>query len=90
MRGHLYRMKTPTLAIMAHAGKHTPVSSSGGLSFTTIPIGAEVEVVGGPLNGNRLVDVRWEGKTVMVFTNDLGDRGERVDAAGAVDSSTTI
>jgi len=81
MRGQLYRMKTPTLAIMAQDGQNTPVSSTGGLSLTTIPIDAEVEVIGGPLNGNRLVDVRWESKTVMVFTNDIRDRGERVDAA---------
>jgi hypothetical protein len=80
MRGQLYRIKTPTLAIMAQDGQKTPVSSSGGLSLKTIPIGAEVEVIGGPLNGNRLVDVRWDGKTVMVFTNDIRDRGDRVDA----------
>jgi len=35
--------------------------------------------MGGPLNGNRLVDVDWESKTVMVFTNDIRDRGERMD-----------
>jgi hypothetical protein len=45
-----------------------------------IPKGAEVEILDGPLNGNRLMDVRWDGKTVMVFTNDVRDRGERVDA----------
>jgi hypothetical protein len=83
MLGQMYRLKTPTLAILAEDGQDTPVSSSGGLSLTTIPVGAEVEVIGGPLNGNRLVDVRWEDKTVMVFTNDIRDRGERVDAVKA-------
>ncbi len=72
MVGQRFRMKTPTLAIMAQDGVKVPVM---------IPKGAEVEVLDGPLNGNRLVDVRWEGKTVMVFTNDVRDRGERVDAA---------
>lgn len=82
MLGQMYRLKTPTLAILAEDGQDTPVSSSRGLSLTTIPVGAEVEVIGGPLNGNRLVDVRWDAKTVMVFTNDLRDRGERFDSVG--------
>jgi hypothetical protein len=72
MVGQRFRMKTPTLAIMTQDGAKIPVM---------IPKGAEVEVLDGPLNGNRLVDVRWEDKTVMVFTNDVRDRGERVDAA---------
>ena len=70
MVGERFRMKTPTLAIMAQDGAKIPVM---------IPKGAEVEVLDGPLNGNRLVDVRWEGKTVMVFTNDIRDRGERLE-----------
>jgi hypothetical protein len=48
-----------------------------------IPKGGEVEVLVGPLNGNRLVDVRWEGKTVMVFTNNVRDRGERLETVGS-------
>jgi len=76
-------MKTPTLAILAQDGQNAPMSSSDGLSFATIPIGAEIEVVDGPLDGNRLLDVRWEGKSVMMFTNDIRDRGERVDGAGS-------
>lgn len=82
MLGQMYRMKTPTLALLAKDGQDTPVSSSGGLSLTTIPVGAGVEVIGGPFNGNRLVDVRWEGKTVMMFTNDIRDRGEQILAVG--------
>ena len=29
----------------------------------------------GPLDGTRMVDVNWEGKTVMIFTADLRERG---------------
>jgi hypothetical protein len=47
----------------------------------TIPMGAEVEVTDGPLDGNRLLDVLWEGKAVMMFTTDIRERGERVDGA---------
>ena len=74
MIGQRFRMRTPTLAIMTQDGAKIPI---------IIPKGAEVEVIDGPLNGNRLVDVRWEDKTVMVFTNDVRDRGERVDAVKA-------
>ena len=63
-------MKTPTLAILSQDHGKIPV---------LIPSGAEVEVIDGPLNGNRVVDVRWEDKTVMVFTEDIRDRGEPLD-----------
>ena len=73
MRGQRYRMKTPTLAIMAHNGQNIPV---------TIPMGGEIEIVGGPLDGERLLDVEWEGKTVMMFTIDIRERGELLNGAG--------
>jgi len=68
MIGQRFRMNSPTLAITTL--DHIPLM---------IPKGGEVEVLDGPLNGNRLVDVRWDGKTVMVFTNDIRDRGVRLD-----------
>jgi hypothetical protein len=74
MVGQRFRMKTPTLAIMPQDGAKIPVM---------IPKDGEVEILDGPLNGNRLVDVRWDGKTVMVFTNDVRDRGERLDTVGS-------
>lgn len=72
MRGQRYRMKTPTVAIMAHDGHNTPI---------TIPRGGIVEVVDGPLDGDRLLDVCWDGKMMMMFTTDIRERGERLDAA---------
>lgn len=74
MLGERYRLKTPTLAIMANDGDRIAV---------TIPIHGEVEVVDGPMNGDRVVDVLWEGKTVMMFTTDLRELGERLDGAAA-------
>jgi hypothetical protein len=74
MRGQRYRLKTPTLAIVVRDGQNAPI---------TIPSGAEIEVVNGPLDGNRLLDVAWEGKTVMMFTTDIRERGERLDGAGS-------
>jgi hypothetical protein len=40
-----------------------------------------VEIVNGPLDGNRLLDVQWEGKAVMMFTADIRERGERLRTA---------
>jgi len=65
LRGQRYRLNSPTLAIIQHDGQNSP---------TTIPNGAVVKVVNGPLDGNRLVDVMWEGKTVMMFTTDIRER----------------
>ena len=36
---------------------------------------AWVVLENGPLDGTRMVDVNWEGKTVMIFTADLRERG---------------
>jgi hypothetical protein len=36
-----------------------------------VPSGAVIKVVAVPIDGNRLVDVIWDGKTVMMFTTDI-------------------
>jgi len=59
-------MQSATLAIINLEGQNHP---------TTVPSGAIVRVIDGPLDGNRLVDVAWNGKTVMMFTTDIRDRG---------------
>ena len=41
-----------------------------------IPEGAIIEIIGGPFNGARLMDVRYDGETVMMFTNDMKDHTE--------------
>ena len=67
MQGEYYKLNTPTLAIMSLPnGKRIPV---------TVPKGAVVMVVNGPLDGTRLVDVEWDGEAVMMFTIDLRERG---------------
>ena len=62
-----YLLKTPTLAILA-CGDYQRIP-------ITIPNGSVVEVEV-ELNGNRLVDVNWDGKTVMMFSVDIRTRGE--------------
>ena len=78
MGGKHYRLKSPTLAILASEDDHKiPI---------TIPQGATVEVLA-EMNGNRLIDVIWEGKTVMMFTIDLRNRGVRCEPERAVISA---
>ncbi len=74
MRGQRFRIQTPTLGILNNDGDKLPV---------TIPQGAIVEVIEGPLDGTRIVDVTWEDKTVMMFTIDLRERGARIDGGGS-------
>ena len=70
MPGKRYRLKTPTLAILDQDGHKLPL---------TIPLGAEVRVVE-PIYENKLLDVEWEGKRVLMFALDLRERGELLDA----------
>jgi hypothetical protein len=36
-------------------------------------------VVAVPIDGNRLVDVIWDGKTVMMFKTDIQERCTRLE-----------
>jgi hypothetical protein len=73
MHGEYYKLNTPTLAIMSLPnGKRIPV---------TVPKGAVVMVVNGPLDGTRLVDVEWDAEAVMMFTIDLRERGTLIAQA---------
>jgi hypothetical protein len=71
MNGRSFRLKTPTLGILA-------LSSDGKRIPVTLPLHAIVTVGDGLIDGSRLVDVLWEGTTVMMFTQDLRERGEEI------------
>jgi hypothetical protein len=70
MRSETYRIKDPCLAIVLKLhGKRVSV---------TIPDGAEVTVVNGPLDGTGMVEVEWEGDIILMFTADLRTSGTLV------------
>ena len=83
MPGERYLLKTATLAIAGHDSPPRPPTRYSvrllGSSTELIPLGAVVRVLDGSLHGNRLVDVEWDGKTVMMFTTDIRERCERLD-----------
>lgn len=61
-----YRVSSPTLALLEEEGRHVA---------RTVPAGAVVEV-DGIFENNRLVEVLWDGKRVMMFAQDLRSRAE--------------
>ena len=64
-----YRITTPILAMFRENGHHVA---------RTVPEGAMVMVVDGkPFDGERLMDVEWDGRIVMMFTRDLRESTEK-------------
>ena len=66
--GH-YRITSPTLALIEEGGRHVA---------HTVPTGAIVTVEGDAFDGEKLVNVIWDGKEVMMFAQDLRVRAEQV------------
>ena len=70
MRGETYRIDSPILAILSRLdGKRLPVS---------VPKGSEVTVESGPLNGNRMVEINWDGDILVAFTRDLKENSTHI------------
>jgi hypothetical protein len=65
-----YRISDPTIAMF---------QEKGGYVARTVAVGTVVEVSNGPIDGDRLVDVVWDGRDVMMFTQDLRSRAERIE-----------
>ena len=70
MTSRRYRVKTPTMAILASNGHRTTV---------TVPSDVIVATSGTQLDGDRLVDVVWNDTGYMMFTQDLRERCEPID-----------
>lgn len=45
-----------------------------------IPEGAHVTLLCAPLDGHKVVDVTWEDKILMLFTEDLREHGTPLEA----------
>jgi hypothetical protein len=68
MKGSSYRLKSPTLGILSTD------NGENRLPFT-IPLHAVI-TAGETLEGNIFTEVMWEGKKILIFTEDLLARGE--------------
>jgi hypothetical protein len=64
-----FRIKSPTIMLSFEDGRHVS---------HTLPVGAIVECVDGRIGEKGLIDVIWEGLTVLMFAVDLKSRGVKV------------
>jgi hypothetical protein len=62
-----YRITHPTIALFEEDGRHVA---------NTLPAGAVVEINGDSFDGDKLLEVVWDGKRVMMFAQDLRKRAE--------------
>jgi len=65
-----YIVISPTIALFLEDGRHVA---------HLVPEGTLISTNGEPFNGNRLIEVIWAEKTVMMFTQDLRTRGKKID-----------
>jgi len=67
--GKRFRLKTPTVGVEKTAESQIAV---------TIPAGVTIEIAHGPSPNNPMVDVVWEGRRMIMFVQDIQERGEEV------------
>ena len=70
MAGFRYQLSSDTLAISTNGKTHSVM----------VPAASVVTVTSGPFDGIRLVDVEWQGQTLMMFTTDLRGHGHKLPA----------
>jgi hypothetical protein len=70
MTSERYLICSPTIALFLEDGRHVA---------HLVPEGATISVDGKTFNGNKLIEVTWAEKIVMMFTQDLRTRGKKVD-----------
>ena len=71
--GQRLRLTRTAMAIAERQGRHVAIM---------IPEGAIIEVIGGPFNGTRLMDVRYNGEMILMFTDDMKTHTELIAEAG--------
>jgi hypothetical protein len=70
LTGKRFRLKADTMGVGTVDDKRVAV---------TVPADAIIEVTGGPRpNDKRMVDVRWDGRALVMFVEDVQNRGEAV------------
>ena len=71
LTGKRFRLTQDTLAIESRSHKKIAL---------TVPSGEIIEVIRGPRPDDiRMIDVRWNGKVLIMFVEDVEGRGEQFD-----------
>ena len=65
-----YVIKSPTIALFLEDGRHVA---------HLVPEGSIIVIESDTFNGDKLVEVLWGDKLVMMFTKDVRSRGEKID-----------
>jgi hypothetical protein len=69
-----YRLTRSAMAVAQRDSRNVAIS---------IPEGAVIELLNGPFDGIRLMDVRYNGEIIMMFTNDMENHTDVVEAPAA-------
>ena len=69
-----YRLTGPTIALFLKGERQIA---------DTVPSGAIITIDGDAFNGDKLVNVMWDGREIMMFAQDLRTRTERIMATSA-------
>jgi hypothetical protein len=67
--GEFFRLTRTAMAIAQRDKRNVAIM---------VPEGAVIEVLGGPFDGVRLMDVRYNDEIIMMFTNDMETHTEKV------------
>jgi hypothetical protein len=70
--GDFFRLTRIAVAIAQRDSRNTAIM---------VPQGAVIELLNGPSDGVRLMDVRYKGETIMMFTNDMENHTDKVAKA---------
>ena len=65
-----YRITDPTLAMYLEDGHHVS---------ETVPRGATISTDGKKFNGEKLIEIIWNSKSMMMFTQDVKKHGQLID-----------
>jgi len=63
-----FRIKTPTIALFLVKEGHPEAH--------TVPVGAIIAAEG--IEGDKLIEVTWDGRKIMMFAQDIRSRAEKV------------
>jgi hypothetical protein len=72
--GRFFRLTRYAMAIAQRDSRNVAIM---------VPEGAVIEVLGGPFDGVRLMDVRYNDEIIMMFTNDMETHTEVIKATTA-------
>jgi len=70
--GDFFRLTRSAMAIAQRDSRNVAIM---------VPKDAILELLNGPFDGVRLMDVRYDGQVIMMFTNDMETHTEKVISA---------